>query len=249
MKNNELLSNIDKLHTTILGSNRIKKNLQLNDCDVVMYCKNKILDRNCNIYKRGKNWYCKIDNIKITINSNSYTIITAHQKDIIMKDKLLCKIPSEEEMNIKWDYEIEHANNKDNFIMWKKENLKRFKDKSIIPYYGILNGNIICEATAMIDSKVVQNSAGLVGNKKAYLSAFRTISKYQNKGYFGILFRYMLNDLKQRGYTKVTLGVEPSEIENKEIYRHFGFDKYIKSALETYPDGTVIDVDYYEKNI
>lgn len=39
------------------------------------HCKNKILDKNCNIYKQGKNWYCEIDNIKITINSYS---ITAH---------------------------------------------------------------------------------------------------------------------------------------------------------------------------
>lgn len=46
--------------------------------DVVEFCKNKILDKNCNIYKQGKNWYCEIDNIKITINSYSYTIITAH---------------------------------------------------------------------------------------------------------------------------------------------------------------------------
>ncbi len=30
------------------------------------------------IYKQGKNWYCEIENIKITINSYSYTIITAH---------------------------------------------------------------------------------------------------------------------------------------------------------------------------
>lgn len=41
--------------------------------------KNKVLDKDCNIYKQGKNWYCKIDNIKITINSYSYTIITAHK--------------------------------------------------------------------------------------------------------------------------------------------------------------------------
>lgn len=46
--------------------------------DVVKFCKNKILDNNCDIYKQGKNWYCEIDNIKITINSYSYTIITAH---------------------------------------------------------------------------------------------------------------------------------------------------------------------------
>lgn len=73
-----LLSNVDKVHTTELGVLRIKQNLKLETDDVVLYCKNKVLDKNCNIYKQGKNWYCEIDNIKITINSYSYTIITAH---------------------------------------------------------------------------------------------------------------------------------------------------------------------------
>ena len=73
-----LLSNIGKIHTTKMGIDRIKKNLKLDTSDVVNYCKNKILDKDCNIYKQGKNWYCEIDNIKITINSYSYTIITAH---------------------------------------------------------------------------------------------------------------------------------------------------------------------------
>lgn len=73
-----LLFSIDKIHTTEMGIDRIKKNLKLNTNDVVEFCKNKILDKNCNIYKQGKNWYCEIDNIKITINSYSYTIITAH---------------------------------------------------------------------------------------------------------------------------------------------------------------------------
>lgn len=73
-----LLDNVDKIHTTEMGVDRIKRNLKLDTGDVVEYCKNKILDRNCNIYQHGKNWYCEIDNIKITVNSSSYTIITAH---------------------------------------------------------------------------------------------------------------------------------------------------------------------------
>lgn len=73
-----LLDNISKVHTTEMGIDRIKKNLKLNTNDVVEFCKNKILDKNCNIYRQGKNWYCEINNIKITINSYSYTIITAH---------------------------------------------------------------------------------------------------------------------------------------------------------------------------
>ena len=75
-----LLDNINKVHTTEMGINRIIKNLKLNTNDVVEYCKNKVLDKNCNIYKQGKNWYCEIENIIITINSYSYTIITVHIK-------------------------------------------------------------------------------------------------------------------------------------------------------------------------
>ena len=69
-----LLDNISKVHTTEMGINRIIKNLKLNTNDVIEYCKNKVLDKNCNIYKQDKNWYCEIENIIITINSYSYAI-------------------------------------------------------------------------------------------------------------------------------------------------------------------------------
>lgn len=74
-----LIDNLDKIHATIMGIERIKKNLNLNVDDVVSYLKNLILDEFCSIYKKGKNFYCEINNIKITINSYSYTIITAHK--------------------------------------------------------------------------------------------------------------------------------------------------------------------------
>lgn len=73
-----LLDNLDKVHTTKMGIDRIKRNLKLDNIDVVEYCKNKIKDDTSKVYKEGKNWYCEINNIKITINSYSYTIITAH---------------------------------------------------------------------------------------------------------------------------------------------------------------------------
>ena len=64
-----LLDNIDKIHTTEMGVNRIKRNLKIDTDDVVEYCKNKMMEKNNNIYKQGKNWYCEVGNIKITINS------------------------------------------------------------------------------------------------------------------------------------------------------------------------------------
>ncbi len=40
-----LLNNIDKVHTTEMGLDRIKKNLKLDTDDVVDDCKNKVLDK------------------------------------------------------------------------------------------------------------------------------------------------------------------------------------------------------------
>ena len=75
-----LISNIDKLHTTAMGVDRIKRNLKLETSDVVAYCKQKIMEKDCHIYRQGKNWYCEIDNIRITVNAYSYTMITAHEQ-------------------------------------------------------------------------------------------------------------------------------------------------------------------------
>ena len=161
----------------------------------------------------------------------------------------ICKIANIDEMNIKWDYEIEHADKKDNWIHWKKENLERFQKGYIIPYYGILDGKIICECTAIIDNSVVQNSEGLVDSTTAYLSAFRTIEEYQGHGYFSKLYRYMIEDLKNRGYKRVTLGVEPTELKNKAIYTKYGFTNHIKDCKEYYPDGTEVLVEYYYKDL
>lgn len=167
-----------------------------------------------------------------------------------MAERFLCKTASIEEMDIKWDEEIaRHKKDRENWVTWKKRNKENFRLGYIIPYYGILDGRIICEATAMIHPKVVQNSAGLVGGDTVYLSAFRTVEPFQSKGYFSRLFRFMMDDLRQKGFTRATLGVEPDDAKNKAIYAHYGFTEYVKSGREQYPDGTVIDVAYYRKTL
>jgi hypothetical protein len=70
----------EKLHTTELGVERIKRNLCLNVDDVVDWCKQKIKNQNGHIIRKGKNWYVTIDGCIITINVHSYTIITAHKE-------------------------------------------------------------------------------------------------------------------------------------------------------------------------
>ena len=74
-----LIENISKIHTTCMGVDRIRNNLDLGEIDVVAWCKNKILDNRSVKERKGKNWYVYIDGYVITINASSYTIITCHK--------------------------------------------------------------------------------------------------------------------------------------------------------------------------
>lgn len=76
---NELIMNINKLHSTELGIQRIKKNLSLDTEDVIGWCKEKIVLPTAEITRKGKNWYVMVDGCILTINAYSYTIITAHK--------------------------------------------------------------------------------------------------------------------------------------------------------------------------
>ena len=89
---NDLLANLNQLHTTVLGAQRIKENLLLHEEDVVAWCKQQIKNPSSKITRRGKNWYILIEDNEITVNTSSYTIITAHKVKNTTKRKTHLKL-------------------------------------------------------------------------------------------------------------------------------------------------------------
>ena len=75
-----LLENLEKVHTTEMGVDRIKRNIGVDVEDIVEYCVDKIKQDNVVIERKGKNYYVTVDGIIITVNASSYTIITAHKE-------------------------------------------------------------------------------------------------------------------------------------------------------------------------
>ena len=75
---NVLIENIDRIHITELGIERIKRNLGLESADILAWCITKIKCSD-SLTRKGKNWYVYADAVAITINVNSYTVITAHK--------------------------------------------------------------------------------------------------------------------------------------------------------------------------
>ena len=75
-----LLENLEKVHTTEMGVDRIKRNIGVDVEDIVEYCVDKIKQDNAVIERKGKNYCVTVDGIIITVNASSYTIITAHKE-------------------------------------------------------------------------------------------------------------------------------------------------------------------------
>ena len=75
---NDLTKNLDKLHTTKLGQMRIKKNIGLDTDGVIPWCKKAIRKADI-IIGQGKNDYVYYSGVVLTVNANSFTVITAHK--------------------------------------------------------------------------------------------------------------------------------------------------------------------------
>ncbi len=74
-----LLSNLDKIHTTEMGLERIERNLSLKVEDLILGCQKIVSDGESKITRKGKNWYIQNKDILLTVNASSYTVITAHK--------------------------------------------------------------------------------------------------------------------------------------------------------------------------
>ena len=84
---NELLENLDRLHTTELGVIRIKKNLSLNVENVIEWCKEKISLSYAEITRKGKNWYITIDNC---IKKRIFRLVHSFGESLTVKNFWKC---------------------------------------------------------------------------------------------------------------------------------------------------------------
>ena len=164
-------------------------------------------------------------------------------------DDFICKIATRDELNKRWEYLIKDDNL---FSKYKEFAFNNFDNNNSVTYIGLLNGEIICEATAYIKEAAfkndIDNPEGLLTDKMIYLAAFRTDKEFEGKGYFSKLYKYMETDLIKQGYTEFSLGVGPENVRNMEIYFHLGFTHYIKTVIQ-YENNEEDVIIFYKKII
>ncbi len=81
---NNLIKNINLIHTTEMGYQRIIKNIGVFDTNIqknreliLNFCKQIVKNSKSKTIIIGKNYYISNNNITLTINRHSFTIITA----------------------------------------------------------------------------------------------------------------------------------------------------------------------------
>lgn len=167
------------------------------------------------------------------------------------QNNYITKIANLKEIEEKWNYEKNINDNKELYEKTKNIYIEEVKKGNRIVYIGKLNNQIICDLTAILKEESILNEAkysyDLVSDIRVHLCGFRTIKEYENKGYFSKLFKYVEEDLKNKGYSELSLSVEEKEERNIAIYKKWGFTNYIRTEILQTKDKQYIFHYYYKK--
>lgn len=167
------------------------------------------------------------------------------------QNNYICKQATIEEITKKWDYEVNI--HKDNILypLARKEYIEEAIKGTRISYVGILNGEIICDATVIIKEEGILNEAqqkeDIISNERCYLCGLRTNKEYENKGYFSKLYKFIENDLKEKGYKELSLSVDVKETRNLMIYFHWNYINYIRTEIVHGKSRDYVHNYYYKK--
>lgn len=168
----------------------------------------------------------------------------------------ISKLASVEEVEGYYNEKIKNEPEDESLKTYKLHFIQGVRKGTRLCYFGFLNGRVVCKGAAKIAyEENCEKEADLIDKTTAYLFAFETNPKFEGKCYFSKLYHFIEQDLRERGFRKLTVGVEPCEIRNIQIYFHLGFTKYVKTDFETFePEtkgekGKTVVVCYYAKEI
>lgn len=146
-----------------------------------------------------------------------------------------------------WNMNIADNAGDDRWIRWKGEYIAYNQSGMAATFVVVCDGEPVGEGTLLFsgDCKAVSGRRLLADNGTiANVNALRIRKEYEGKGCISTLVRMMERYAAEKGYTRLTIGVEAKETRNLAIYLHWGYNEYVMSELD---DGELVL--YYAKEI
>ena len=156
-----------------------------------------------------------------------------------------------EELEDWWNKRISKDPKNNSWVVWKNNFVEENKSGKRKTFFAFNNKKYIGQGTLLFESE----DKVMIGNKKAEVIKLEIIKEERAKGIATKIFNTLKDYTKSVGIKTLTIGVEPCEIRNMQIYFHWGFTNYLQCITETYPpendkvDGEIITVLCYSQDI
>lgn len=142
----------------------------------------------------------------------------------IDRNRITIRTASSEEMLLVWGYQPGKA------LSPTARFFTDHIDRGTCDFYALCYDDVIIGEIYVfwdLDDKDFAN-----GRDRAYLCAFRVQKEYRHQGLGTILINAVIEKVKERGYTEVTIGVDETEEDNIRLYRRVGFEEKVKDCDE-----------------
>lgn len=141
------------------------------------------------------------------------------------------RIATEKELEDWWDEEIRNNPNDNSYVVWKNGFVKGNKDGERKTFFAFEHGKYIGQGTIRLRSE----DENMTGNGRAEIVKLEVVPKWRGKGVSTKIYNAIKDYAKQNCIDTLTIGVEPCEIKNMQIYFHWGFTNFIKVITEEFP--------------
>lgn len=145
-----------------------------------------------------------------------------------------------------WDENIRNNPSDSRWVRWKEQFIGDNKSGAVVTFVAVEDDIPVGEVTLILSTecKAVKGRAMLAdGEKIANINALRVNKAFEGLGHASAMVRFLEHYAKEKGITRLTIGVEARETRNLAIYLHWGYTEFVHSEI----DGELIL--YYAKNI
>jgi GNAT superfamily N-acetyltransferase len=134
------------------------------------------------------------------------------------------------ELVLRWDKNIADNMGDERWITWKTQFIEDNRDNKCKTFVVLHEEEPVGEGTLIFFPEYAE------------INALRIDKKYEGQGHISKLVKVMEQYAKHKEYKSLIIGVEAKETRNLGIYFHWGYNTFVKSAIE---DGELVL--YYSK--
>ena len=161
------------------------------------------------------------------------------------------RIATMQELENWWDKEIKENAGDNSLVVWKNNFIEENINGKRKTFFAFDSGKYVGQGTLLFESK----DKVMTGDGKAEIIKLEIEEEYRGKGVATEIYKALKFYAKSVGIKTLTIGVEPSEIRNMQIYFHWGFTNLLQCITENYPpkndgdEGEIVTVLCYSQNI